>query len=412
MRATPSLASSSARASAAARRSAGTSARSQVAGGDSLGDLLGALARLVHEVDERPHDAAGQQVAGVLGDHVDQRHVDLVDAGDAEQAQRGALGGVRGVFLDVLLDVVGDRARRRSRAVDQVAVQSERIVHLTTHFRQEETEVGIRVAAPRQPGEPVHDVEHGDAVADCLGDRGEEDLGLIRLRHAERIHRQGEHTQRGEHLETDAASQEAAHHGGRKDEHGGVAHDDAELRARRQHAREVVDELLGEGAADEERVGADPLHLARDRDALSDHGRELERVRDSAGREGDGTRACGGVLRHQLPRLRSDAGQHQEVQRAHGGREDVVERVADHAAGGHDDAVAHAWRRAADAVDGAVHDDLLGAERLEPLHGDAELGQRGRAAHLDGAVAGCPADDDAAERGVERQLLERLHGVA
>ena len=153
-------------------------------------------------------------------------------------------------------------------------------------------------------------------------------------------------------------------------------------------------------------------HLARDRDALADHGRELERVRDSAGREGDGTRACGGVLRHELPRLRSDAGQHQEVERAHGGREDVVERVADHAAGGHDDAVAHARRRAADAVDGAVDDDLVGAERLEPLDGDAELGQRGRAADLDGAVAGRPADDDAAERRVERQLLERLHGVA
>ena len=90
----------------------------------------------------------------MLGDDVDQRHVDLVDAGDAEQAQRGALGRVGRVLLDVLLDVVGDRARRGSRAVDQVAVQSERIVHLTTHFRQEETEVGSASLPPGSRANP------------------------------------------------------------------------------------------------------------------------------------------------------------------------------------------------------------------------------------------------------------------
>ena len=106
------------------------------------------------------------------------------------------------------------------------------------------------------------------------------------------------------------------------------------------------------------------------------------------------------------------SGSVQQVERAAGRLEHVVERVADHAAGGHDDAVADARRRAADAVDGAVDEDLVGAERLKPLDGDAELGQRRRAADLDGAVAAGAADDDAAERRVEGQLLERLHGVA
>ena len=55
----------------------------------------------------------GSSSRRVLYDHVDQRHVDVVDARHAEQAQRGALGRVGGVLLDVLLDVVGDRRRPR-----------------------------------------------------------------------------------------------------------------------------------------------------------------------------------------------------------------------------------------------------------------------------------------------------------
>ena len=96
----------------------------------------------------------GSSPASVFHDHVDQRNVDLVDARDAEQAQSGALGRVGRVLLDVLLYVVGDGVRRGSRAVYQITVQLEGIVHLTTHFRQEETEVVRSLPPPGSRANP------------------------------------------------------------------------------------------------------------------------------------------------------------------------------------------------------------------------------------------------------------------
>ena len=161
---------------------------------------------------------------------------------------------------------------------------------------------------------------------------------------------------------------------------------DAELRARRQHPGEVVDEVLGQRPADEQRVGAEPLDLARDRDAFAHHRGELERVRVAAGGEGDGTRAGGGVPLDEPARLGADLGEQQQVERVAGRLEHVVEGVSYHAARGDDDAVADTRGRAADAVDGAVHDDLVGAQRQQAFNGRAQLGKRRRAADLDLAV--------------------------
>ena len=154
-------------------------AEGEFAGGDALGDLLGALAGLQHEVDERPHDAAGQQFAGVLDDDVDERHVDVVHAAHAQQTQRGAFGRVGRVLFDVPLDVVGDGVGGLPRATDERLVQLDHVVHCHTVLGWEAA-TGRRpaVAAGRHGGQAVDDVEDGRAVADCVGDRAEEDLGL------------------------------------------------------------------------------------------------------------------------------------------------------------------------------------------------------------------------------------------
>ena len=404
----PRAASSSARASAAARRSAGTSLEREVAGGDALGDLLGVLAGLVHEVDERPHDAAGQQVARVLGDDVDERHVDLVDAGDAEQAQRRALGRVGRVLLDVLLDVVGDRARRRSRAVDQRrrSVGAHRSLDTPTFVRRRRRSRVGRRCRRRQPGEPVHDVEHRDAVADCVGDRGEEDLGLVGLRHAERVDREREHAQRREHL---AAGCRGA---------GSGRPSPAAARARWRRARRRASSVRG--GSTRVKSSTNSCVRAPPTSSVSAPSRSTSRAtvtpspttvasssgwatppRASKATAREPAAACsatsvrvsgptpGSVSRSIAPPVVSSTS---------------VERVADHAAGGDHHAVADARRRAAEAVDGAVDDHLVGAERLQPLDGDAELGERGRAADLDGAVAAGRADDDAAQRACGRAV--------
>jgi len=90
----------------------------------------------------------------VFDDHVDEGYVDLVDAGDTEQSEGGALGRVGRVLLDVLLDVVGDGVRRRTGAVDEVAVQSEGIVHWTTHFLQEDTDAATVLPPPGSRAKP------------------------------------------------------------------------------------------------------------------------------------------------------------------------------------------------------------------------------------------------------------------
>ena len=136
MRATPSAASSR-----GARLGGGPALgrhrrQMQLAGGYALGDLLRTAARAQHEIHEGAHDAAGQQVARLLHDHVHERHVDLVDAADAQQPQGGALGGVGGVVFDVALDVVGDGVGRGACAVRKAGVQLECVVHVHTLFRQ------------------------------------------------------------------------------------------------------------------------------------------------------------------------------------------------------------------------------------------------------------------------------------
>ena len=74
----------------------------------------------------------GQELARLLDDHVDQGHVDLVHAGDAQQAQRGALGRVGGVLVDMALDVVGDVVGRRAGPRHERVVQLDRVVHCHT----------------------------------------------------------------------------------------------------------------------------------------------------------------------------------------------------------------------------------------------------------------------------------------
>ena len=105
-----------------------------LAGGYALRDRLGASPGLVHEVDEGPHDAGGQQLPCVLDDDIDEGHIDRVHARDTEKSQGGALGGVGGVLRDVPLDVVGDGARGRASADRQIRVQTECVVHCINPF--------------------------------------------------------------------------------------------------------------------------------------------------------------------------------------------------------------------------------------------------------------------------------------
>ena len=123
------------------------------AGRDALGDLLAALVGAHHEVDEGPHDAAGQKLTRVLDHHVDQRHVDLVDADHTQQAQAGALGGVGRVRLDVPLDVVGDRLGCRAGAGDEGLIQLERLLHCHTFLG--ESSVSSAAAAAGTAARPL-----------------------------------------------------------------------------------------------------------------------------------------------------------------------------------------------------------------------------------------------------------------
>ncbi len=91
----------------------------ELTAGDAFGRRLRRAAGAQAEGDERQRDAAWQQVAPLLHHHVHQRHVDVVDARYAQQAQRGALDGVGGVRIDVFPHVIGDGARGGARAIDQ-----------------------------------------------------------------------------------------------------------------------------------------------------------------------------------------------------------------------------------------------------------------------------------------------------
>ena len=273
------------------------------------------------------------------------------------------------------------RARSTRRLVD-----ADGVCHRTTLFRQAGSGTSPGSCPSGRRGETVDDVEQGDARADGVDERVEEDLGLIRLRHAERVRGERQHAQRAQHLERDAAAREQRHRRRRQDEHGRVADDDAQLATGRQDAGEVLDELPRQGAADEQRARAEALDLAGDRDAFADHRPSSSGVRRPARRppRRAPTRAA---------RASRDPGrgrylrQGQHVEGRHGRLDHLVERVADHAAGGHDHAVRHARRGAADAVDRAVDEHLPGAVREQALDRDAQLGERRRSAHLDLAVA-------------------------
>ena len=209
----------------------------ELAGGHAFGRLLSVLAGAHHEVDEGPHDAARQQLAGVLDDDVDERHVDLVHAGDAQQAQCGPLGGVGGVLVDMALDVVGDGVGGRASARDERLVQLDRVVHCHTVLGVGEgtSSSSRRRRTGRHGREAVDDVEDGRAVADCVGDRAEEDPGVVRLREAVGVGGHGQHPQRREHAHVDPAAAQPAP-SRREDEDRGVAHDEGELAPRRQGA--------------------------------------------------------------------------------------------------------------------------------------------------------------------------------
>ncbi len=107
--------------------------------------------------------------------------------------------------------------------------------------------------------------------------------------------------------------------------------------------------------------------------------------------EGQSASASREVRRQQRSRLVRHRWQQQHVEGRRRRLEHVVQCVADHASRGDHDAVAHARRGAADAVDGAVDEHLLGAVRLKPLDGDAQLRQCRRAADLDLDRAPAPA---------------------
>ena len=108
--------------------------------------------------------------------------------------------------------------------------------------------------------------------------------------------------------------------------------------ARRQHAGEVVDELLREGAADEQRAGAAALDLTGDGHAFADHRLELEGgdVALVVHAYGAGAPQPAGAERSRVAAV--GLGEQEHVEGGDGRLDDLVQRVADHAAGGHDHA--------------------------------------------------------------------------
>ena len=213
----------------------------------------------------------------MLDDDVDQRHVDLVHAGDAEQAQGSALGGVGRVGLDVLLDVVGDRRRGVPGPVDQLLVYIDASGHLTTFLPQAGTAGAAAVSPSGTRPDQLTTSKSGALSPQRLAQCVEEHLRLVRLRHPEGVDRDGQHAQRPLDLERDPAPAEERDRGGRQHQHGRVAYHDAKGAAGRQHAGEVLDEVPRESPADEQRLRTEPFDFTRDRDALADHRVDVQR---------------------------------------------------------------------------------------------------------------------------------------
>ena len=87
------------------------------------------------------------------------------------------------------------------------------------------------------------------------------------------------------------------------------------------------------------------------------------------------------------------------------GLDHVVEGVVHHAPGGQQDAVADSRGPAPETVDGTVYEDSLGTVRPQAVDSRALLSEGGRAADLDVAAAGRPADHPGTQGSAKRQLL-------
>ena len=167
------------------------------------------------------------------------------------------------------------------------------------------------------------------------------------------------------------------HRRGREDEDRGVADHDGQPPARGQDPGKVVGELLGERSGDEERLRRTSFDLAGHSHPLAHDRVEVERA--AAALLVDGDRPRGGQLDvgRRGPAVAASArGRVQHLERGDGRLDDFIERVGDHAAGGHDQRVADPRRGASEAVDGAVDEHDAGAVASQSADGLGDLRER------------------------------------
>ena len=173
----------------------------------------------------------GRSSRALLDDDVDEGHVDVVHARDAHKAQRGALGRVGRVPVDVRQ--TSSAMARPPRARDPPSTRRARSCRSRSHLLSDcrgcvatRGRVGRLCRTARRHARPCTTSKTGARSPTASAIAPKKTCRVVGLRKTVGVGGDGQHAQRREHAQVDAAAAAARHRRRRQDEDRGVAHDE------------------------------------------------------------------------------------------------------------------------------------------------------------------------------------------